>query len=129
MSGAAPIVIYAEDDLVTQHTVEAELGDAGFEVVLATDGDSALAVLADRIDGVAALVTDINLGGGIDGWEVAHQARMLSPSIPVIYVSGRESSEWTARGVPCSLMIAKPFAPAQIVVAIASLLNETGPRR
>ena len=39
------------------------------------------------------------------------------------------ASEWASRGVPTSLMITKPFAPAQVVVAISSLMvaSDTAP--
>ena len=58
----------------------------------------------------------------MDGWELACAAREQASDLPVIYVSGASGHEWASRGVPGSLMIAKPFAPAQIVVAISSLL-------
>ena len=37
--------------------------------------------------------------------------------------------DWTSKGVPHSVMIAKPFAPAQVVVAISSLLVRTDEQR
>jgi hypothetical protein len=48
----------------------------------------------------------------------------LINGLPVIYVSGASHQDWTSKGVPESVMIAKPFAPAQIVVAISGLLNK-----
>jgi hypothetical protein len=43
--------------------------------------------------------------------------------MPVVYVSGASHGEWTSLGVPHSVIIAKPFAPIQIVVAISGLTN------
>jgi len=43
--------------------------------------------------------------------------------MPVVYLSGDSEADWTARGVPQSVFIAKPFAPAQVVTAISTLLN------
>ena len=43
--------------------------------------------------------------------------------MPVVYMSGDSSPEWSAKGVPTSLMVAKPFAPAQIITAVSTLLN------
>lgn len=119
---AAPILLYVEDELMTQELVGAALRDAGFEVLTASDGDEALARLRDRSSDLRGLITDINLGDCPDGWLVARTAREAVSGLPVVYVSGACEHEWTAKGVPNSLMIAKPFAPAQIVVAISSLL-------
>jgi hypothetical protein len=41
----------------------------------------------------------------------------------VIYVTSVAAEEWTSQGVPKSLLIQKPFAPAQITTAISRLLN------
>jgi two-component system, cell cycle response regulator CpdR len=70
-------------------------------------------------------VTDINLLGKLDGWEVGRSAREIDPTMPIIYMTGTHREEWAAKGVPNSLLLAKPFAPAQIVTAISQLLNAT----
>jgi hypothetical protein len=41
----------------------------------------------------------------------------------VVYVTGDGAQDWTAMGVPNSMVIAKPFAPAQLGTAISQLLN------
>ena len=73
-------------------------------------------------------MTDINLGGDkLSGWEVARHAREINPDFPVIYMSGDSAEEWASQGVPRSIMLAKPFAPAQLVTAVAQLLNAGTP--
>jgi DNA-binding response OmpR family regulator len=119
---AAPILLYVEDEPITQDLVEAALRGAGFEVLIASDGHEALTHLAAKSGDLRGLITDINLGDCPDGWDVARAARESIDDLPVVYVSGACGHEWTAKGVPNSLMIAKPFAPAQIVVAISALL-------
>jgi DNA-binding response OmpR family regulator len=119
---AAPILLYVEDEPITQDLVEAALREAGFEVLIANDGHEALAQVGAKSGVLRGLITDINLGDCPDGWEVARSARESINGLAVVYVSGACEHEWTAKGVPNSLMIAKPFAPAQIVVAISSLL-------
>jgi hypothetical protein len=41
----------------------------------------------------------------------------------VVYVTGAAAAEWSSKGVPNSLIIQKPFAPAQVVTAVSQLLN------
>jgi len=75
-----------------------------------------------------ALVTDINLKGKMDGWEVARQARMIDPEFPIIYISGASAADWPSKGVSKSIMLSKPFAPAKLVTAVAQLLNGGMPK-
>jgi DNA-binding response OmpR family regulator len=72
-------------------------------------------------------VTDISLRGKMEGWEVAQQAREIDPDFPVVYMSGASAADWPSNGVPNSIMLAKPFAPAQLVTAISNLLNSGTP--
>ena len=116
------MLLYVEDDALTQDLVETALQEAGFEVLTASDGHEALVHLGANSEALRGLITDINLGECPDGWEVARSARESISGLPVLYVSGACEHEWTVKGVPNSVMIAKPFAPAQIVVAISSLL-------
>jgi two-component system, cell cycle response regulator CpdR len=65
--------------------------------------------------------------GQLDGWEVARAAREGYPAMPIIYMTGTHGEEWASKGVPNSILLAKPFAPAQIVTAISQLLNTAAP--
>lgn len=74
-----------------------------------------------------ALVTDIHLQGALTGWDVAKRARELNPDMPVIYMTGAGADHWPSQGVPNSMLLQKPFAPAQVVTAVSQLLNQTPP--
>ena len=121
-------VLVVEDDQLVQSVVEDSLSDGGFETIVTPSGEKAIELL-DAADGkYRALVTDINLGPGeLDGWDVARHAREIDPHFPVVYMSGIEADEWASQGVPNSIMLAKPFAPAQLVTAVSQLLNATPP--
>ena len=123
-----PLLLYVEDDLITRDLVEDALREAGFAVLVADNGTQGIDKLAARYESLRGLITDINLGDGPDGWQVARHARELTSRLPVVYVSAVSEQEWTSKGVPHSLMISKPFAPAQAVVAISSLLVATDSR-
>ena len=72
---------------------------------------------------------DVNIGKPPNGWVVARRAREVSATMPVIYMTGDSGHEWASQGVPNSLVLIKPFAPAQLVTAVSSLLNEVGAHR
>ena len=120
-----PIILVVEDDQLIQGLVEETLSDGGFDTAIATSGEEALTLLEGHT--YRALVTDINLQGKTDGWEVARHAREIEPDFPVVYMSGNAAADWTSKGVPNSIMLAKPFAPAQLVTAVSNLLNSGMP--
>jgi CheY-like chemotaxis protein len=122
-----PIILVVEDDQLVQGLVEDTLSDGGFDTVIATSGEEALTLLQGHRGKWRALVTDINLQGKMDGWEVAQHAREIEPDFPVVYMSGAAAADWTSKGVPNSIMLEKPFAPAQLVTAVSHLLNSGTP--
>jgi CheY-like chemotaxis protein len=117
------VVLVVEDDLLIQSVIEEVLQDGGFEAVVVETGQKAVGLLGDNPQHYRALVTDINLMGDVDGWQVAKQAREANPAIPVVYMTGAAVEQWASHGVPNSVLLAKPFAPAQLVTAVSQLLN------
>ena len=124
-----PVILVVEDDELLQSVVDETLSDGGFEPVIAASGEEAVTLLKDHKGRYRALVTDINLKGKMDGWEVAQHAREVEPEFPVVYMSGAAAADWTSKGVPNSIMLAKPFAPAQLLTAVSNLLNSGTPTR
>lgn len=120
----APIVVLViEDEALIQDIVKTALEEAGYRTVSASTGDESIRLLEADDSTIRVLVTDVELTGSIKGWMVAKRSRELRPDIPVIYATGASAEEWAANGVPGSLLIRKPFAPAQIVTAVSQLLN------
>ncbi len=122
-----PVVLVAEDDQLVQGTVEEALTEGGFEIALAATGEEAITLLKGNHTEYRALVTDINLAGKLDGWDVARAAREIDPAFPVVYMTGAAADEWASKGVPNSILLSKPFAPAQLVTAVSQLLNAVPP--
>ena len=120
-------ILVVEDDQLVQATAVDALSEGGFESTVAASGEEAIALLKDGKSQFRAVVTDINLKDKLDGWEVARDVREIDPSMPVVYMTGSHSDDWASKGVPNSIMLAKPFAPAQLVTAISNLLNTGTP--
>jgi DNA-binding response OmpR family regulator len=118
-----PVILVVEDDQPLQVIVEDALTEGGFEPAIAASGEEAVTLLKGRKTKYRALVTDISLLGRMNGWEIAQQARQIDPEFPIIYMSGAHAEDWASKGVPNSIMLAKPFAPAQLVTAVSQLLN------
>ncbi len=127
MSEDVPVILVIEDEEGIQSLVEDALTEGGFEPAIAASGEEAVTLLKGRAGNYRALVTDIGLRGKIDGWEVGRQAREIDPQFPVVYMSGASADDWPSKGVPNSIMLSKPFAPAQLVTAVSNLLNTGTP--
>jgi DNA-binding response OmpR family regulator len=119
------LLLLVEDEDTVRSVLEETLRDGGFDLKIAGNGADALAILESDSETVRGLITDINLGSGPSGWDVAKRARELVPELPVVYMSGADAEKWASHGVPNSTIVTKPFAPAQIVTAISTLLNVT----
>jgi CheY-like chemotaxis protein len=122
LSTVETLLVVDDEDMVLRMTAEA-LRDGGYGVVTAQSGDDAIALLESGEHEFAGLVTDVNLGELSNGWRVAQRARELKPDMPIVYTTGYNSGNWTARGVPNSIVVQKPFSVDEIVAAIWTLLN------
>jgi CheY-like chemotaxis protein len=126
-SGQSPLVVFVvEDEALIQPLLVDPLEEAGFQVLVASSGGEAIELLeGQEARSIRALVTDIKLGpSSPSGWDVARRAREVHPDIPVVYVTGDSANDWSSQGVPNSVLITKPFAPAQIVTAVSQLINQ-----
>jgi CheY-like chemotaxis protein len=122
-----PMVLIVEDDFLIQTMVEEALQEAGFETAIAPSAEEAVTLIKGKVMNYRALVTDINLRGRMTGWEVAKQARQIEPEFPIVYMTGAAADDWPSHGVPHSILLMKPFAPAQLVTALSQLLNVGNP--
>jgi hypothetical protein len=53
--------------------------------------------------------------------------RHIDPAFPIVYITGAAADDWASEGVPNSILLKKPFAPAQLVTAVSNLLNAGTP--
>lgn len=108
-----PRILVVEDEFLIRLTIAEILGDEGFEVLEAEDGQQALALLGNG--GVDLLMTDVNLPGGLSGWAVADAARKRRADLPVVFVSGGARPPGGRIASPHDIFVQKPYAPADLV--------------
>jgi DNA-binding response OmpR family regulator len=109
------LVLLVEDEPLLREMMQVILEDAGHEVLSAEDGEVAMEKLQTYDGKIQALVTDIKLPKGPNGWEIARRARMRSGDMHVLYMTGESEHEWGIHGVPRGRMLQKPFAPPRVV--------------
>ena len=120
-------ILVVEDEPTVLMFLEEALAESGYTVVSARNGGEALNILGDGLSDFSALVADIRIGDGLDGWEIARCAREIIPDLPIVYVTGDSAISWSEEGVPNSVLIPKPFNRSQLESAIEKLLNPTQP--
>lgn len=126
MSAAEPAaILFVEDESLIREFLAMALEEAGFEVVVAENGATALEALDHNADPFCAILTDINLGPGPDGWEVARRARELNRELPVVYMTGGAGADLISNRLSNSVMIAKPFDSSDVLRALAALLRNS----
>ena len=118
------LLLLAEDEPLIALATQDALEDAGFTIVPAASGADAIAILDERHGEIKGLVTDVRLGSGPSGWEVARHARELNPLLPILYTTGDSAMDWPVQGVPKSVVIQKPYVTAQVLTAISTLMTE-----
>ncbi len=118
-------IIVADDERKIARLVESYLAAAGFEVLVAFDGNQALKLFRERPADCAIL--DINMPG-LDGIEVAREMRRRS-NIPIIFLTAR--TEETDRIVGLELgaddYVSKPFSPRELVARVRAILRRARP--
>jgi CheY-like chemotaxis protein len=121
-----PLVLVVEYEFPLQFVVKEALAKGGFEPTfcpLARKHWSCSRAGPNYM----ALVTDVNVNGRMNGWEVARRIREADPGFPVVYMTGAAADQWASQGVPNSILLEKPFADAQLVTAVSQLLNTGSP--
>ncbi len=111
-------ILLVEDDELVRDCLEVALLEAGLDATGSESGEAALGLVrADHRPNV--LVTDINLGAGMDGLAFVRAMRELCPGLPVVFISGRygELRGMTSR----ERFLPKPFSTPALLRAIADV--------
>jgi DNA-binding response OmpR family regulator len=115
-------VLLVEDEREVAELTREALADAGFSVTVALDDRTAYQTLEHEARSFAAVVTDINLGTGVTGFDVARCARRLNEHIKVIYISGQgpHSDQFS---VDQALTVEKPYDPRTLARQVAAFID------
>jgi two-component system, response regulator PdtaR len=117
------VALIVEDEILVRCDLADCLRDAGWMVMETPNADHAMALCKDGIV-VHVLITDIQLDGSANGWDVAEAFRASSSDVAVIYTTG--NSHDRKRCVPDSMHFTKPYQPTEVVRACQELVARGG---
>lgn len=109
------IVLLVDDEDHVRETTADMLTEFGYQVVEATSGEAALALLEQQQ--VDMIVTD-HLMGGMTGTALIDHVRAKSPDMPVLVISGYADAAGIAPDVP---RLTKPFRSAELATMLSAL--------
>jgi DNA-binding response OmpR family regulator len=116
--GSGPIkVLLIEDDELTRIALLDALTQEGMDVDALANAEDALVLIgAGQVPDV--LVTDIDLGQGLHGVDLADMARVRHPDVEVIFISGKPADTSSRSLRAHETFLSKPFSPSQLAAAI-----------
>ena len=122
----ARTILVVEDEAAVRSTVRRQLETLGHKVLLAVDAAAALPMLLGPTP-PEVLLTDVVLGAGMNGIDLAATARATLPSLPVIFMSGftavpEAQERIKALGAP---LLAKPSTLSQLERALYTVCPES----
>jgi len=117
----APKTVLIVDDNTEVREVMAVIVDSlGYEVLTAGDAAGALELIRSHC-GIDLLVSDIVMSGGVNGFELARQARVLRPGLPVLLMSGYPAGSVEKCNFP---ILQKPYRREHLAMHIRAALGD-----
>jgi two-component system response regulator MprA len=116
------LVLVTDDDRAVREALERALQLAGYEVELASDGDSAIAAIERRTPD--AVVLDIMMPG-LDGLDVTRRLRREGNRVPILLLTAREAVGDRIEGLDAGAddYLPKPFALEELLARLRALLR------
>ena len=115
-------LLIVEDEPKTAAYLRKGLTESGFSVQVATDGDEGLFLA--REGAFDLIVLDVMLPGR-DGWSVIQELRQAGRSLPVLFLTARDTVPDRVKGLELGAddYLVKPFAFSELLARIRSLLR------
>ncbi len=121
-------ILVVEDDEQVRTVAVDQLTSLGYEVIVAASGAEAIEILT-RIGDIDLLFTDVIMPGGMNGREVAVEARKIRPGLKVLFTSGYFAVALVREGaIEADVQVlVKPYRKHALREKIREVLNSTDP--
>lgn len=123
-------LLIAEDNADLRDLLQDDLEDAGYETVVAVDGQAALAHVQRENEQIDLLITDVNMPG-LNGDQLLQAGRQQRPEMPVIVITAFGSVEQAVEMVKAGAFqyLTKPFETDELLRTIEKALEQSAPQR
>lgn len=123
-AGGSETLLLVEDDDNVRRLAFRALREAGYHLLEARDGESALRLAKGYTDRIDLLITDVVLPG-IDGPTCAEVLKLRHPELRVLYTSGYAGESLERRGIEreSTAFLQKPYSPRVLRARIRQVLD------
>jgi CheY-like chemotaxis protein len=123
-------VLIVDDEPTVRMLIGDTLNELGYTGIEAADAASGLKVLESDVK-IDLLITDVGLPGGMNGKEMAEQARQQRPNLKVLFITGYAQNAAISNGrlEPGMHILSKPFPMEKLASKIRAIIEEPGPGR
>ncbi len=123
--GRGELVLVVDDDAEVRRMATEMLEELGYGTVDAGDAATALRVLSARRD-ITILFTDLGLPGGMNGRQLADEARRRHAGLRVLYTSGYPQNTIVHHGRldPGVVLLMKPFTYRDLAAKLRLVLDD-----
>ncbi|MGQ9425116.1 response regulator [Gilvimarinus sp. F26214L] len=122
--GGSETVLVVEDDAAVRQTVVAMLEDLGYRVREADSGEAALEVIQSG-ECIDLLFTDVVMPGAVPSTELVKRAKVLCPSLAVVFTSGYAQNAIVHGGRldPGVKLLSKPYRQEDLARKLRNVLD------
>lgn len=114
--------LLVDDDLTYRQVLSEVLTEDGWDVIEASTGEDALKVSSPDMAPIL-LVTDINLGPGMDGWALGRLVRNQWPGIGLLFISGENQPGRRDDDLLSEVFLAKPISLPDFLAAVTGVVH------
>jgi PAS domain S-box-containing protein len=124
LRGQSEVVLVVEDDDLVRASAVGMLRDLGYTCIHASDGAAGLAVLQSDTK-VDLLFTDVIMPGPVKSRDLAAQAQVLRPGLPVLYTSGYTENAIVHHGRLDEgvQLLSKPYTQDDLARKVSAMLK------
>ena len=111
-------VLVVDDDALVRQAICLQLGDAGFDTIIAANGMQALQLI-EAGEPFDILFTDMVMPGGVSGLALAEALERLRPQVRAVVSTGYVDTELPDHGANW-VLLRKPYTSEQLFAALSA---------
>jgi hypothetical protein len=119
--GVQRVLLVVEDEAIVRRAIVAGLAQAGFVILEADSGQTALDLFDTHRDKIALVLTDLRMPQ-MSGRELAERLRARAPRLPILFTTGAAITEALEDAVAGAVVLRKPYETRALLQAIDGLL-------
>ncbi len=121
-------ILVVDDEAAAREWLERAFAGAGHRVTGAANATTALELAGEQVFDVVLL--DVDLGAGLNGYEICQAMRARANMVPIIMLTGKRAEVNAVRGLEAGAddYVTKPFGFAELSSRVRAVLRRTGMR-